>query len=60
MSQNLMQYVFYGPVSVCKIMPVCSGLLWELVLFLIDTVSEAVECMVEQILEIVLQDFCLC
>ena len=36
----------YGPVSVCKIAPVCSGLLWALVLSLIDRVSEAVECMV--------------
>ena len=54
MSQNSMQYMFYGPVSVCKIVPVCSGLLWEMVLSLINTVSEAVECMVGQILEIVL------
>ena len=30
MSQNLMQYMVYGPVSVCKIAPVHSGLLWEL------------------------------
>ena len=44
----------YGPVSLCKIAPVCIGLLWELVLSLIDTVSEAVEYMVGQILEIVL------
>ena len=49
-----MQYMVYGPVSVCKIVSVCFGLLWELVLSLIDTVSVAVECMVEQILEIVL------
>ena len=49
-----MKYMGYGPVSVCKIVSVCSGLLWELVLSLIDMVSEAVECMVEQILEIVL------
>ena len=35
-----------------KIAPVCSGLLWELVLSLIDAVSEPVECMVEQILEL--------
>ena len=54
MSQNLMQYMVYGPVSVCKIVYVCSGLWWEIVLSLIDTVSEAVECMVEQMLEIVL------
>ena len=54
MSQNLMQYMVYVLVSVCKIVPVHSGLLWELVLSLIDTVSEAVECMVRQILEIVL------
>ena len=50
----------YGPVSVCKITPVCCGLLWELVLSLIDTISEAVKCMVEQILKIVLKDFSLC
>ena len=54
MSQNLMQCMVYGHVGVCKIVLVCSGLLWELVLPLIDTISEAVECMVEQILEIVL------
>ena len=54
MSQNLMQYMGYGPVSMCKFALMCSGLLWALVLSLIDTVSEAVECMVEQILEIVL------
>ena len=54
MSQNLMQYMVYEPVSVCKIVPLCSGLLWEMVLSLIDTVSDAVECMVEHILEIVL------
>ena len=54
MPQNLMTYMVYGPVSVCKIVPVCSGLLWVLVLSLIDKVSEAIECMVEQILEIVL------
>ena len=41
-------------------MPLCSGLLWELVLFLTDTVSEAFVYMGVQILEIVLQDFCLC
>ena len=35
-------------------MHVWSGLLWELVLFLTDTVSEAVVYMVVQILEIVL------
>ena len=46
MFQNLMQYKVYGPVSECKIVPVCSGLLWELVLILTDTVSEAVVCMV--------------
>ena len=60
MSQYLMQYMVYGPVSVCKIVPACSGQLLEMVLSLIDTVSVAVECMVEQILEIVLYDFCLC
>ena len=54
MSQNLRQYMVYVPVSVCKIVSVCSGLLWELVLSLIDTVSEAIESMVEQILEILL------
>ena len=48
-----MQYMVYYPVSVCKIVPVYFGLLWQLVLFLIDTVPEAVVCMVEQILEIV-------
>ena len=47
MSQNLMQYMVYGPVSVCKIVPVCSGLLWELVLSLSASVSVANECMVE-------------
>ena len=46
MLQNLMQYIVYGAVSVCKIVLVCSGLLWELVLSLTDTVSEAVVCMV--------------
>ena len=54
MFQNLMQHMVYRPVSVCTIAPVCFGLLWELVLSLADTVSEAVVCMVEQILEIVL------
>ena len=34
------------PVSVCKIVPVFSGLLFQLVMFLIDTVSEAVVYMV--------------
>ena len=38
----------------CMIVPVCFGLLWELVLSLADTVSEAVVCMVGQIMEIVL------
>ena len=41
-----MQYMVYGPVSVCKIVPMCSGLLWIPVLSLTDTVSEAAECMV--------------
>ena len=54
MFQNLIQYMFYGPVSLCMIIPGCFGLLWELVLSLIDTVSEVVVCMVEEILEIVL------
>ena len=35
-------------------MSVCFDLLWVLVLSLNDTVSEAVECIVGQILEIVL------
>ena len=38
--------VIYG---VCKIVPASSDLLWELVLFVIDTVSVVVVCMVEQI-----------
>ena len=46
MFQNLMEYMVYVPVSVYKIAPVCSGLLWVLILSLTDTVSEAVECMV--------------
>ena len=46
MFQNLMQYMAYGPLSVCKNVPVCSGLLWVLVLSLINTVSEAAQCRV--------------
>ena len=45
MFQNLMQYMVYVPISVCKIVPVCSDLLWALVLSLTDTVLEATECM---------------
>ena len=49
-----MQHMVYVPVSVCKIVLVCFSPLWVLVLSLIGTVSEIVECMVGQILEIVL------
>ena len=46
MFQNLMQYMDYGPVSACKTVPVCSCILWVLILSLTDTVLEAAECMV--------------